>query len=95
MGIGTGIAIYFVVWWTTLFITLPFQMRSQADSGSVIPGTEAAAPENPQMLKRMLWNTVFSGVVFFIYWFIFYYLDFGLDDIPELVPMPKMEPATG
>ncbi len=33
MGFGTGVAIYFVVWWTTLFITLPFQMRSQADSG--------------------------------------------------------------
>jgi predicted secreted protein len=91
MGVGTGIAIFFVIWWTTLFITLPFRMRPQFESGDVTPGTEEAAPRNPQMLRRMLWNTALSGSVFFAYWFIFYYLDFDLDDLPELVPIPVME----
>ena len=29
MGIGTGIAIYFIIWWLMIFITLPFRMRSR------------------------------------------------------------------
>ncbi len=81
----TGFAIYFVIWWTTLFITLPFAMRSQVDAADVTPGTEPAAPVNPQMGKRMLWNTVFAGVVFFLYWFVVYYLGYGLDAFPDLL----------
>lgn len=91
MGIGTGIAIYFVIWWTTLFVVLPFRMRSQAETEDAVPGTDRGAPKNPQMLRRMLWNSVLAGVVLFIYWFVFYFLEFGLDDFPELVPIPKME----
>jgi len=85
MGIGTGIAIYFIVWWLTLFITLPFKMRSQFEDGEVVEGTEPAAPADPQIMKRMLWNTVFSLAVFGLYWFVFYVLDFGLDDIPDFM----------
>ncbi len=85
MGIGTGIAIYFVIWWTTLFIALPFRMTPQFETGEVVDGTEEAAPANPQLLKRMIWNTVFSGVVFFLYWLVFYYFGYGLDDIPDFL----------
>ena len=84
MGIGTGFAIYFIIWWTTLFITLPFQMKPQFEEGEVTEGTDPAAPANPKMLKRMLWNTVLSGVVFLIYYLIFYVFDYSLDDIPDL-----------
>ncbi|MFD0917490.1 DUF1467 family protein [Pseudahrensia aquimaris] len=85
MGIGTGIAIYFVVWWTTLFITLPFGMRSQVSEGEVTEGTEPAAPANPQLLKRMLWNTVVAGMVFGLYWLFFYQLGFTLNDLPDFL----------
>ena len=91
MGIGTGIAIYFVIWWTTLFVTLPFRMRSQAETGGIAPGTDHGAPQNPQMLRRMAWNSVLAGVVFFIYWLVFYFFEFGLSDFPELVPIPVTE----
>ncbi|MEL6751145.1 MAG: DUF1467 family protein [Pseudomonadota bacterium] len=91
MGIGTGIAIYFVIWWTTLFVTLPFKMRSQVELGHVVEGTEAAAPRTPNLGKRMLWNTVFAAVVFALYWFVFYFLDVSLTDLPELVPIPTFD----
>ena len=91
MGLGTAIAIYFVVWWTTLFVTLPFRMRAQRETGYVTPGTEEAAPANPQLMRRMLWNTVLAGVVFAIYWLVFYVWGFGLADIPELVPIRPMQ----
>ena len=53
MGIGTGIAIYFIIWWTLLFVSLPFRMRPQFEDGPVTDGTEAAAPTNPQIGRRM------------------------------------------
>jgi predicted secreted protein len=31
--ISTALAIYFVLWWVTLFLTLPFGVRSQHEDG--------------------------------------------------------------
>jgi hypothetical protein len=31
--ISTALAIYFVLWWVTLFLTLPFGVRSQHEEG--------------------------------------------------------------
>lgn len=89
MGIGTGIAVYFIVWWMVLFISLPFRMKPQFEEGSVTDGTEAAAPANPQIGKRMLWNTLISGVVFAIFWFVVYYLGISVDSLPEIIPIKQ------
>ena len=86
MAIGTGIAIYFLIWWLMIFITLPFRMKSQLETGDVTEGSEGAAPAKPQLLKRMIWNSILSLVVFFLYWLLFYYFDYSIDDLPYLVP---------
>ena len=87
MGLGTAFAIYFIIWWTTLFVTLPFRMRSQIEVGAVDAGTEPAAPANPQMGRRLVWNTVLASIVFALYWFVTAFLGLGVDDLPELVPI--------
>ena len=66
-------------------------MKPQFEEGEVVEGTEAAAPADPQLLKRMLWNTVLSGVVFFLFWFIVYYLGIGVDSLPEIIPIRRYE----
>ena len=91
MGWGTGIAIYFIIWWMVLFVSLPFRMKPQFEEGDVAEGTEAAAPANPQLMKRMLWNTVLSGVVFLVFWFVVFYLDIGVDSFPEIIPIRRYE----
>ena len=35
--ISTALAIYFVVWWLVLFLTLPFGVRSQHEDGEGAP----------------------------------------------------------
>ena len=40
-------AIYFIIWWTTLFAVLPFGVRNQIDEGQVTPGTEPGAVIGP------------------------------------------------
>ena len=37
--ISTALAIYFVLWWVVLFVTLPFGVRSQHEDGEGAPGT--------------------------------------------------------
>ena len=62
--ISTGFAIYFVVWWVTLFVTLPFGVRSQHEEGVGAPGTDPGAPIAHQLGRKMLWTTAISAVVF-------------------------------
>lgn len=87
MGIGTAIAVYFLIWWVMIFITLPFRMTAQIETGDVVEGTDPSAPVKPQLMKRMLWNSLLSLVVFGVFWLIFYQFDFSVDDLPVVVPL--------
>ena len=62
--ISTGFAIYFVVWWVVLFLTLPFGVRSQHEDGGGAPGTDPGAPIATQMGRKLIWTTVLSAVIF-------------------------------
>ena len=45
--ISTGFAIYFVLWWVTLFVTLPFGVRSQHEEASARPAPIPAHRSQP------------------------------------------------
>ncbi|HEY4985189.1 MAG TPA: DUF1467 family protein [Bradyrhizobium sp.] len=62
--ISTAFAIYFVIWWVTLFLTLPFGIRSQHEDGVGAAGTDPGAPIASRMGQRLLWTTVLSAVIF-------------------------------
>ena len=32
-------AVYFIVWWMTLFAVLPFGLKTQAEAEEIVPGT--------------------------------------------------------
>jgi predicted secreted protein len=62
--ISTGFAIYFVMWWIVLFLTLPFGIRSQHEDGEGSPGTDPGAPVTTGMGRKLIWTTVISAVLF-------------------------------
>lgn len=62
--ISTGLAIYFVIWWTALFLTLPFGVRSQHEDGPGAPGTDPGAPILTGMRGKLIWTTVISAIIF-------------------------------
>ncbi|MBV6659192.1 MAG: DUF1467 family protein [Devosiaceae bacterium] len=73
MSLGSAFAIYFVIWWVTLFAVLPFGVRTQGESGSVVPGAPASAPAAMKVGKIALRNTVVATIVFgFVYWLLVY-----------------------
>ena len=62
--ISTGLAIYFVIWWVALFLTLPFGVRSQHEDGEGAPGTDPGAPILTGMRRKLIWTTIISAVIF-------------------------------
>jgi predicted secreted protein len=62
--VSTLFAIYFIVWWVTLFVTLPFGVRSQHEEGGGAPGTDPGAPVASQMGRKLIWTTIVSAVIF-------------------------------
>lgn len=59
-----GIALYFVVWWTMLFVVLPFGAQSQAEAGDILAGSEPGAPARPGLRAKAIWTTILASVVF-------------------------------
>jgi predicted secreted protein len=66
--ISTAFAIYFVIWWIVLFLTLPFGVRSQHEDGGGAPGTDPGAPIATLMGRKLIWTTVLSAVFFAVAW---------------------------
>lgn len=65
--IGTSIAIYFVVWWTSIFAILPFGVRSQAEAGAVSAGSDPGAPARANLLWYVLVNSAVASVVSLVF----------------------------
>ena len=62
--ISTGFAIYFVMWWIVLFVTLPFGVRSQHEDGEGVAGTDPGAPVMARMGRKLIWTTVISIAIY-------------------------------
>ncbi len=60
----TWFAVYFIIWWTTLFGVLPFGIRSQHEAGEVVRGSEPGAPELPAMKRKVVITTMISVPLF-------------------------------
>lgn len=66
----TGLAVYFVVWWITLFMVLPWGNRP-IDAADAAKGQAPSAPRKPRLLIKMAANTVLAAVVWgLLYWLI-------------------------
>jgi predicted secreted protein len=70
MSITSGIAIYFIIWWVTLFMVLPFGVQNAHEAGQQVDaGHDAGAPVNPRILQKVLITTAIATVLFaIVYW---------------------------
>jgi predicted secreted protein len=82
MDILQSIAVYFFIWWITLFLVLPFGVRTQQEEGSVVPGTPESAPARPRLLRIALINTALATAVFIAVYVIIQYKLVTADTIP-------------
>jgi predicted secreted protein len=71
MNTSTAIAIYFLIWWLTLFAVLPWGVRNQEESGAVAPGTDPGAPAIHRVWGKLGWTTVVATVIFGTLYFVY------------------------
>ena len=61
----TGLAIiYIIIWWIVFFAILPIDVIRQ--KSIKIEGEDSGSPENPKMLKKFIYCTGITTVLFII-----------------------------
>ena len=73
MQVTTAIAIYFLIWWITLFAVLPFGIRSQHEGEEIAEGTDPGAPIMARIGMKLVWTTVVASIVFAMLAAIYHY----------------------
>ena len=86
--VSTALAIYFVLWWVVLFVTLPFGVRSQHEDGDSAPGTDPGAPILARMGRKLLLTTLISGVIFAVAMWAYYQGYFNIERLSKLLGFP-------
>jgi predicted secreted protein len=84
MSVSTSVAIFFIIWWVVLFAVLPWGIRSQAEAGEVVPGSDPGAPALPKLKSKLVWTTLVAGIVFAAFQVIYRYRLVSLDDLSTL-----------
>jgi predicted secreted protein len=75
MGVAGSIMTYIIVWWLVLFCLLPIGVRSQAENGEIVPGTEPGAPVHTGLFRKAIWAT---GISFVVWGIMFAVVNYGL-----------------
>lgn len=66
MSVVSGIVLFAVIWFMTFFIALPLRLKTQGESGEIVPGTHAGAPEEHHLKKKAVYTTIASVVLWII-----------------------------
>jgi predicted secreted protein len=87
MAISTAVAIYFLIWWVTLFAVLPWGVSSQGEEGA--PGTDPGAPRVPHLVGKLIWTTLLATAVFAVIATIYATRLITIDDLAALMGFPR------
>ena len=69
---ATGLAIiYVMIWWIVFFVILPIDVNRQ--KSIKINGEDTGSPENPKMLKKFIYCTGITTVIFVIIYLLIKY----------------------
>ncbi|MCK1684192.1 DUF1467 family protein [Bradyrhizobium sp. 147] len=86
--ISTAIAIYFVIWWVALFLTLPFGVRSQHEDGVSAPGTDPGAPVLTRMGRKLIWTTIISAIIYALGMMAYHAGYLSIERLSKMMGMP-------
>ncbi len=82
----SAFAVYFVIWWITLFLILPIGLRTQGDEQEVVLGTVESAPAKFRGGRVVLMTTVASALIYGAWFVLSNYFGFSMNSLPRIVP---------
>ena len=66
---ATGLAIiYIIIWWIVFFAILPIDV--DRNKYIKVEGEDSGSPENPKMLKKFIYCTVITTILFVLIYFL-------------------------
>jgi len=71
LGITGSIVIYVIIWWIVFFSLLPIDVNR--NKIIKIEGEDPGSPENPKIIKKFIYTTVLSTVIFLILYYLVQY----------------------
>ncbi|WP_331374012.1 DUF1467 family protein [Sinorhizobium chiapasense] len=86
MSAFSTLAIYFIIWWLTLFAVLPLGVRTQAEENDIVPGSVESAPARFRALRVVLLTTVIAAAIHLGWYIVSVKLGYGIDSIPRFAP---------
>jgi len=63
MAITSSFVLFAVIWFMLFLMILPMRLKTQGESGEVVPGTHTSSPENPQIKKKAKITTLITLVL--------------------------------
>ena len=76
----TGLAIiYIIIWWIVFFTILPIDVNRAKTVK--IEGEDAGSPENPKILKKFIYCTGITSIIFVIIYLLMKYEHLNLRNI--------------
>ncbi|MBP2547235.1 putative secreted protein [Neorhizobium galegae] len=82
----SAFAVYFVIWWITLFAILPIGLRTQGDEQDVVLGTVESAPARFRGGRVVLMTTIASALIYGAWYLASTYFGFSMNSLPRIVP---------
>jgi predicted secreted protein len=63
VSITSIIVIFASIWFIALLVALPIGVRTQDESGTIVPGTPGSAPVDAMIAKKCVWATIAALVI--------------------------------
>lgn len=82
----SAFAVYFILWWITLFAILPIGLRTQAEENEIVPGSVESAPARFRGGRVVLLTTLVSGVIYGAWLVASIGFGISLDSLPKVLP---------
>ena len=71
MGITGSIVVYVIIWWIIFFSVLPIGIKhNEKPFKNDLEGNDPGAPKNPNILKKFLYTTMITTVIFAVIYYI-------------------------
>lgn len=86
MPIFSIVAIYFVIWWLTLFVVLPVGLRTQAEEQEIVRGSAESAPARFRAWKVFGATTLLAALIQVAFIILSDVYGIGIDSIPRFAP---------
>lgn len=82
-------AVYLLFWVLTLFLVLPYGVKTSREMGEAqVPGQADSAPHHVSMPRKLLWTTLISAAFFGLFLLNWHMNWITEADLEQLVPKP-------